>query len=352
MRTLRIAGPIALLLVLAAFPQVFRSPEITGIAVLTLLYATAATSWNIFSGYTGYIALGHAAFFGVGSYAIAIMCSDWHVPGGYLPFLLLPLAGLAAAVVSVPLGWISLRTRRHTFIVITIAIFFIMQLLAFNLRGITHGSAGMELPIPAAWGGAFFNIPFYYATLAMLLTALAVSWWIRNSKYGLGLLAIRDDEDRALGLGVDTGPAKLAAFVISAFFVGMVGAMHAYFLESIFPAFAFDPLFDVAIALMSFLGGLGTLAGPILGALILEPTQQFFTLQFSQNGVYLIIYGLLFLVIILLLPEGILPTLRRTWSRDRASRSAAPVEALEANGGGGAKPRGAPRKKKKGMAQP
>ncbi len=329
MNKIKCAGLVVLLVVLLIFPRVFTNPEITSVAILTLLYATAATSWNIFSGYTGYIALGHAVFFGVGSYTLAILCKDWGIPGGYTPFLLLPLAGLAAVIFAVPFGWISLRTRRHTFIVITIAIFFIVQLMAFNLRGITNGSAGMELPIPAGWSGRFYNLPFYYVTLLLLLTALVVSWWIRNSKYGLGLLAIRDDEDRALGLGVRTGPSKLGAFILSAFFVGMVGGLHAYFVGSIFPAFVFDPLFDVAIALMCFLGGLGTLAGPILGALILEPTQQYFTIQFSQNGYYLIIYGLLFLAIILVLPEGILPTLGRFWRRWRERRRSPGKEAQE-----------------------
>ena len=313
-------GLIALLAVFIVFPQVFSNPAVTTIAVFTLLYATATTAWNIFSGYTGYIALGHAAFFGIGSYALAIMCKEWQIPGGYIPFLLVPLAGLIAAAFSVLIGWISLRTRKHTFVVITIAIFFIMQPMAFNLRSITNGSVGLSLPIPIGWGGVFFNMPFYYVALAMLLLALGVSWWIRNSKFGLGLLAIRDDEDRALGLGVKTGPSKLIAFVISAFFVGMVGAVHAYFLESIYPAFAFDPLFDIALALMGFLGGLGTLAGPILGALILEPAQQYFTMQFSQNGYYLIIYGGMFLTIILLLPEGIIPTLNKYWLNWRAKR--------------------------------
>jgi branched-chain amino acid transport system permease protein len=315
MSKLKGIGLIALLVIFLVFPQVFSNPAVTTIAVFTLFYATATTAWNIFSGYTGYIALGHAAFFGVGSYAIALMCQAWNVPGGYLPFLLVPVAGLIAALFAVPVGWISLRVRKHTFVVITIAIFFIMQPMAFNLRDITKGSTGLSLPIPIGWGGAFFNQPFYYVALAMLLSALAVSWWIRNSKFGLGLLAIRDDEDRALGLGVKTGPSKLIAFVISAFFVGMVGAVHAYFIGSIYPAFAFDPLFDIALALMGFLGGLGTLAGPIVGALILEPTQQFFTMQFSQNGYYLIIYGAMFLVILLVLPEGIVPTLGKYWSK-------------------------------------
>lgn len=314
------AGLVALFAASIAFPQVFSNPAVTTVAVFALLYATLTTAWNIFSGYTGYIALGHAAYFGVGAYAMALMCQDWGIPAGYAPFLLSPLAGLAAAAFAVPLGWISLRTRKHTFVVITIAVFFIMQLMAFNLRDITKGWTGLSLPIPSEWGGDFFNLPFYYVTLSMLLSALAVSWWIRNSKYGLGLLAIRDDEDRALGLGVKTGPSKLIAFVISAFFVGMAGGVHVYFVGSIFPAFAFDPLFDVALAVMTFLGGLGTLAGPILGALILESAQQYFTLQFSEHGYNLIIYGILFLVIILLLPEGIIPTLGKYWRKWQASR--------------------------------
>jgi len=322
MKASSLIGIIILLIVAVAFPLVFPNPAVTTIAVFTVLFAAAATGWNIFSGYTGYIALGHAVYFGIGSYAIALMCQDWNIPGGSLPFLFIPLAGIVAAIFALPFGWIALRTRRHAFIVITIATFFIMQLMAYNLYPITNGSAGISLPLPPpSWNGNVFNIPFYYASLAILLFAILTSWWVRNSKYGLGLLAIRDDEDRALGLGVNTGPFKLVAFVVSAFFVGMVGALHAYFIGSIFPAFAFDALLDVFIALMAFLGGIGTLAGPILGAFILEPTQQYFTLQFSNNGYYLIIYGVLFLVIILLLPEGIIPTLQRYWIKIHSSRN-------------------------------
>jgi branched-chain amino acid transport system permease protein len=290
MRRARLVLLLALAAACLVFPLIYPDPAVTTVAVFTLLYATATSAWNIFSGYTGYIALGHAAYWGLGSYAMALLCKLWGLPGGYQPFLLLPLAGLAAGALALPLGWIALRTRKHTFVVITIAEFFIMQLMAFNLRGLTNGSAGLNLPIPD-WSGAEFNQPFYYVALALLALVLLLSWWIRGSKFGLGLLAIRDDEDRALGLGVRTGPSKLLAFLLSAFLVGMAGALHAYFQESIFPSFAFDPLLDIAFALMAFLGGLGTLAGPVLGALILEPAQQYFTLQFSQNGYYLLVYG-------------------------------------------------------------
>lgn len=319
---LKALGLVALLVAAIGFPQVFSNSTITTIAIFALIFAAGATAWNIFAGFTGYIALGHAAFFGTGAYAMAILCDRWHVEGGYAPFLLLPLCGLVAGAVSLPLGAIALRTRGHAFVVITIAIFFIFQLLAYNLRGLTNGSAGLSLPIPP-WSGDAYNTPFYYVALLILLFAAGTAWWVRSSKYGLGLLAIRDDEDRARGLGVKTGPSKLVAFVISAFFVGMLGGLWAYFIESIYPPFAFNAIFDVAIALMAFLGGFGTLAGPILGALILEPAQQYFALQFSESGLYLVVYGVLFLAVILLLPEGIVPTVRKRLAARRPSAGAA-----------------------------
>ncbi len=320
MKIFKIVGLLVLLALVIAFPLVFTNPAVTTIAVFTLMFAAAATGWNIFSGYTGYIALGHAAYFGLGAYALALMCEYWHVPGGYMPFWLVPVAGLVAAVFAIPMGWIALRVRRHTFVVITIAMFFILQLLAYNLTNLTNGSTGLGLPIPTDWSGDFFNTPFYYVSLVILLFAIAIAWWVRHSKYGLGLLAIRDDEDRALGLGVKTGSSKLVAFVISALIVGMVGATWGYFVESVYPPTAFDANFDIAIALMGFMGGMGTISGPILGALILEPAQQYFTLQFSQNGVYLVVYGALFLVVILLLPRGIIPTLSERWTTFQAAR--------------------------------
>ncbi|MBV9232333.1 MAG: branched-chain amino acid ABC transporter permease [Chloroflexi bacterium] len=306
-------GWLAFFAVTLVFPWLLPNPAVTTIAVATLLYAAVAAGWNIFSGYTGYISLGHGAFFGIGAYSLAIMCQDWNVKGDYFPFLLLPLAGLLAALCALPFGWIALRTRRQTFVVITIAFFFITQLMAYNLRSLTNGSTGLTLPIPS-WSGDFFNVPFYYVSLAVLLLALAVSWWIRHSKYGLGLLAIRDDEGRALGLGVSAEASKLVAFAVSAWFAGVGGGIYAYFVGAIYPPFAFDPTINVGLTLMALIGGLGTLAGPILGAVMVSPVQQYLVLQYGENGWYQMIYGVLFLVVLLALPEGIIPTLQKKWS--------------------------------------
>ncbi|MGH2928607.1 MAG: branched-chain amino acid ABC transporter permease, partial [Solirubrobacteraceae bacterium] len=281
----RAAAGLVIAVVVAVFllfPVVVTDPAATSIAVFALVFAVAASAWNIFSGYSGYLALGHAVFFGSGGYAVALAAQDWHVPGGWTVFALLPFGGVVAALVAIPFGLVALRTRRHTFVVVTIAIFFIFQLAAFNL-GFTGGTSGLTLPF-APFSSANYNQPFYYVALAVLALTLVVSWSVRRSRFGLQLLAIRDDEDRALGLGVRTRRVKLSAFMLSAFPVGMVGGLYFYFVGQIYPQFAYDPLFDLSIALMAFLGGLGTIVGPLMGALVLESLQQYLTQTFSSNA--------------------------------------------------------------------
>jgi branched-chain amino acid transport system permease protein len=310
------------LAVFAVFPVLITDPTATSIAVFTLIFMVATTAWNIFSGYTGYLALGHAVFFGVGGYMVALAARDWHFKGGWDVFALLPLAGLVAAAIAIPVGLIALRVRRHTFVVVTIAIFFVFQLAAFNL-GFTGGTSGILLPI-APFSSANYNQPFYYVALVILVLAVALSWAVRRSRFGLQLLSIRDDEDRARGLGVKTNRVKLAAFVISAFPVGMVGGLYFYFLGQVFPQFAFDPLFDISLALMAFFGGIGTLLGPLLGALVLESLQQYLTQSFSGTGTYLIAYGVLFLAVIMLLPRGVIPTIAQLLANRRARAARGP----------------------------
>jgi branched-chain amino acid transport system permease protein len=318
--------PIAVVLVAVAFPFVFTNPATTSIAMFTLIYVGATSVWNMFSGFSGYVALGNAVFYGTGAYFLANMTTRFHLAGGIGIFFLVPVAGLVAGLVAVPVGWLALRTRRHTFVVITIAIFFIFQLLAYNLQSITGGSAGMSLPAPP-WNAQTYNTYFYLAALVVAIVAVAMAWAVRRSSLGLSLLAIRDDEDRARGLGVQTTKVKLITFVLTGFVTGMCGAVYAYYLGSIYPPFAFEAIFDVTVALMAFLGGLGTICGPVIGALILEPLQQYFTLQFTSGGYSLIVFGLLFLVVIRFLPDGVFPSLAtvlRKRMRTRADSGANP----------------------------
>jgi len=312
---------VAAAVLFGVFPILFSNPTITSIAVFSVIFMASATAWN---GFSGYVCLGHAAFFGTGAYVLAIISTVANFSGGYGVFWLVPLGGLVAAAVAVPFGLVALRTRRHTFVVVTIAVFFIFQLLATNLS-FTGGSSGKSTPTPP-WMAVGYNDRFYYAALLCLVTAFAISVVIRRSRFGLQLFAIRDDEDRAAGLGVKVTRVKLIAFVISAFSVGMAGAIWAYFLGQVYPQFAFDPLFDLSIAIMAFFGGLGTLSGPLIGAAILESLQQYFTIQFSSDDLYLIAYGALFLIVILILPRGVVPTIASLGADRRARRAGQKAE--------------------------
>src|SRR4030081_1457008 len=134
-------------------PVIAPDPATTGMAVFTLMYVGLATAWNIMGGYTGYISLGHAAFFGFGAYAFGLMLVHLHVAPGYVPFLLVPVAGLLTASLAVLIGWVALRTRAATFVIVTIAFMFMLQLLAENLVGLTGGGGGESFPVPPLRGG-------------------------------------------------------------------------------------------------------------------------------------------------------------------------------------------------------
>lgn len=315
---------LLLLLFLIIYPLfISPAPGATNIAVYVLLYMGAALAWNLFAGFTGYINLGSATYFGIGGYAMAILCHDLKLAGGYTPFLLLPLAGVIAAICAIPLGWLALRVRRYAFMVLTLAILSIGQYLAYNLSGLTNGAAGIFLPNPP-WDAYFFDVPFYYVALALFLLILVVAWWIRSSKFGLGLLAIRDDEERVLSLGIKTGLYKLTAYVLSSFFIGIIGALSVYYIGSIYPEQGFSPSYDVVLALMVFFGGVGTLMGPLVGGLVIVPLQQFLSLQYGTTPLEPVLYGGLLLVVILFLPDGIIPSLRarwQTWQARRAEKS-------------------------------
>ena len=326
----RLLAPLVVLVPLAVaivFPLAESGDQGTmSIAVFALMFMAAVSAWNIFSGFSGYLALGHAVFFGTGAYTMALIGTDWHVPAGWALMALLPVCGIVAGLVAIPVGIVALRTRRHTFVVVTIGVFFIFQTLATNLA-FTGGTSGIQVPF-VSWTASVFNQRFYYVALVILVATVGLAWAVRRSRFGLQLMAIRDDEDRARGMGVRTARVKLGAFVLSAIPVGMVGGLWAYFLGSVYPQSAFDPLFDIALALMGFFGGIGTIAGPLVGALVLESLQQYFTQKFSANGLYLIIYGSLFLVVILLMPRGIVPSASqwlRSWRAQRADRTSTPT---------------------------
>jgi branched-chain amino acid transport system permease protein len=305
--------------VLSAIPFGFTQPWVQNLFIFTLMYAALASAWNIIGGYSGYISLGHAAFFGVGAYAVGITFTHVSIGSGYRPFYILPLVGIGVALVAVPIGWVAFRTRAATFAIVTITLLFVVQQLAYNLRSLTGGSQGISLP-PPSFPVATFEEPFYYAMLGVLALSMLASWWIRDSKLGLALLSIRDDEDRARGLGVQTTFAKLVAFALSSGLVAMAGGVWGYYIAFIYPQFAVDPLVTIGMVLMVYLGGKATLWGPVLGAFILVPAQQYLAYRLGASDLYLVGYSAVFLVVMLLLPRGILPSIVDRTRRLRARR--------------------------------
>ena len=326
---LRGGGFVALLVVL---PMFGLQHWVLNLLVFVLLFATMSSAWNLVGGFAGYPSLGHAAFFGIGAYTMAWMFKGQVLATGYEPFYLLPVVGLIGMAVGWPIAVIAMRTRADVFAIVTITFLFVVQTLAFNLHGLTGGSQGAALPIPP-FPNAVFEVPFYYALAILLLVTMGLTFGTMRSKLGLSLVAIRADEDKARGIGVRVTGVKILAFSVSVGITAMAGAVWAYYESFIYPQFAVDPLITIAVVLMTFLGGRATLWGPVLGAVILESGQQLLTYQLGALQFYLIAYALIFLVIMLLLPRGILPTIEermRLARRRRRTDATAPGPGAQA----------------------
>ena len=305
------------LLVLLVYPWLLRAPYYHVLGFNVLLYAMMATSWNIMGGYTGYKSLGHSAFYGLGAYLVAIVANDL----GWNPLISAPILALVVALVAVLLGWIMLRTSGSAFVIATIAMLLIFRLTALNLREITKGAPGLSQPLPP-WSPEFSRMPFYYYILVWLIISLFVSWYIRRSRFGLGLVAIRDDEGKAEMVGVHTTLYKILAFGVSAYFVALGGGVWSYFTSHISPVFAFDIIVGVDMILMTMLGGIGTLWGPVLGAFILVPAGDLILFSFGSNTIYLAIIGTLMMTIIVFMPKGIIPSIQQKIEDRRTPRAA------------------------------
>ena len=308
---------IAAALLLIAFPLVSSSLYYQNMIIMSMLLAIMASSWNIISGYAGYISLGHSAFLGVGAYTVAILAVRTEAS----PFWFVPVGGLVSGLVAALIGVALLRTRGHAFVILTIALLFFFQLIVVLAAPITEGSTGISLPLPT-WSIEFQNLPFYYAFAGLLGVTVASSWWIRRSKFGMGLTAIREDEDKAGTLGIRLPVYKLLAFVLSAVFIGMAGGIYAYYLTFIEPVSMFDIVISTQIVLAALLGGTGTLLGPVIGAFLLEPLFQITNTELGGGNWRLVLSGGLMALVAILLPRGIGPALRSVFVRTEGQRRA------------------------------
>jgi ABC-type branched-subunit amino acid transport system ATPase component/ABC-type branched-subunit amino acid transport system permease subunit len=305
--------PLAGAVVLIAFPLASDDLFWQNMLILSMLFAIGAVGLNVISGWGGYISLGQAAFVGVGAYTVGL--GSLKVGGN--PFLWVPVAGVIAGLLAVLMGLIAMRTRGHAFVILTIGFLFLLQLLAINWDELTNGTQGLSLPIPM-WDVAYQYWPFYYALLGILAVSLLMAWWIRRTKFGMGLIAMREDEDKASTVGVTTPVYKLLGFVASGVLLGMAGGVYAYYLAFIDPRGMFDIVISVQIILCMLLGGRGTLWGPVLGAFLVEPLNELANQQMGGGNSRLLIFGGLMALVVLFLPKGIVPTLQERLVARRA----------------------------------
>ncbi|HZG48354.1 MAG TPA: branched-chain amino acid ABC transporter ATP-binding protein/permease [Thermoleophilaceae bacterium] len=306
------AVTVVAILLVGVFPVLSDDLYYQNMIILSMVFAIGAVGLNIITGYAGYISLGQGAFVGLGAYTVGICVSDI----GGSPWVWVPVAGLLAGAIAALLGVVAMRARGHAFVILTIAFLFLVQLLATNWDELTNGTGGITLPIPT-WSVEYQFWPFYYSLMGLLAVSLLVSWWIRRNKFGMGLIAIREDEDKAATVGISTPTYKILAFVASAVFVGMAGGVYGYYISFIDPLGMFNILLSVQIILSLLLGGRATLWGPVLGAFIIEWLNETSNNEFGGGNARLLIFGGLLGLVVLFLPRGIIPTAQRWIERWR-----------------------------------
>jgi branched-chain amino acid transport system permease protein len=290
LRNLALLAVCALVLVL--LPRGL-SVYLRSFLMFTMMYVVLALSWNIISGFTGYTSFGHVAFYGIGAYACAILVADHRWP--WLPTLAVG-AGIAA-LVGLALGYPVLRLKGPYFAIAMLGAAEGTRVIATVWDGLTHGGVGISLP------SAETSLETYYAMLALMVVTIAVAYGVGHSRFGVRLNAIREDETAAAALGIDTTRYKLAALVLSAIFPAVAGGIQTYKVLYIDPPSVFFVQITIAMALMSMLGGKGTVIGPIVGAIVLYTAQELTWVNFPTA--HLIAYGLFIVLVARFMPRGL-----------------------------------------------
>lgn len=297
---------IAILIGLAALPLLQflgNANYVLHMALYTFMYIAMASAWNIVGGYTGYISLGHNVFFCIGGYFSGMLLATY----GISTIATAPLAGLISAIFGVLVGFVTLRVRGPSFIISSIALLMIARIL-FDNWDFVGGSNGLSVPVTGLdvrWA----KLPYFYAMLAIAVATVAASYKIKHSKFGLGLRALSQDEVKAASAGIDTTFYKVTAFAISAFFVGMAGAVWGEYLTYLRPNIFLIILVAANMVLMCILGGKGTVAGPIVGAVLLIAFNEFFVAQFGSSEINILGTGVVMLLALMFFPLGIVGTL-------------------------------------------
>lgn len=301
-----------------SFPLWAPNPYILSAGVVVLSYAVLSTSWNFVGGFTGYMSLGHAAWFGLGAYGTGLLIARAGVPS----FAALGLAGLIVAVLAVPVGIAALRVRGASFVIVSIALVLVLLLVFQSWGSFTGGSDGLVVPRPFPdLLRPQHHAVFFLLHAALLAVALLAWWMIDRSRFGLGLKAIREDEDKAQSLGVPTFAYKLVAFVVSATFTALGGGLYALWFGDLDPIFQFSILLGSYLVLMALLGGVRHLFGPVLGALVVGTAVEYFKMSYGDTQFHLVATGLLLAAVVLFMPDGIIPAVTGLLDRFRPQQA-------------------------------
>ncbi len=322
---------LALVVIPAFLALVVKDKFYLHVLIMMLFYAAASSAWNIIGGFGGQLSLGHAAFFGIGAYTSTLLFIDF----GISPWIgMLAGAGISMVIAAI-IGYPAFRLRGPFFTLVTIAFAVVLRILAVSAQDITKGSIGLSVPFrPSPQNFIFRDLSTYaFVALGFMVIMILVSLWIERSRIGYYLAAIRENEEAAQALGVNTTRYKLIALLVSACFTSLAGTFYAQYIAYIEPYGIFALDFSVLLAMMAIIGGMGTVWGPVAGAFIVTPLGEFLraTLGGELQGLYLVIYGTVLILIVILLPSGVVPSIVERLNRgSRQGVARASVAAKEA----------------------
>ena len=293
-RRLKDFSPWIILVLLALVPLVQRNPYILHMMIMVLIWITLGQSWNLLGGFTGQVSFGHATFYGLGAYGAGLLYFHKEISTWYGMIL----GPIVAMIFAVPIGLICFRLRGAYFALAMLALAEVLRLVATNWISFTNGSVGI-LIVPVV-----SKVLYYYMALALAAISFYVIYRVLHSKWGFYFIAIREDQDAAESMGINTTQYKLISLMISAFFTGLAGAFYMNYMAFIDPHVVFS-LVDISIMmiLVVMLGGAGTLYGPAIGAVIMVLLSEVFRAYFGHAN--LLILGILIILIIVFIPDGV-----------------------------------------------
>ena len=301
----------------AAVPVFVHSPAHLNFAILVLMAAQLGVAWNLLGGYAGQVSLGHAAFFGLGAYTSTMLLLNF----GVNPWFGMVAGGIVAAVCSFAFGWSCFRLKGHYFAMATIAVAELVQIV-FTNWDFAGTAVGLYVPMSEqGWKVMVFSdkLPYYWLALGLLAATLGATWWIERSHVGYYLRAIKDEPDAARSIGINISRYKQIALSVSAFFTAMGGSLYAQKELYIDPGSVLSTALSIKMALVSILGGVGTLFGPVVGSVVLTTIEEVTRASFggTGRGTDTIIYAALIVGIAVFYPSGLIGWFRE-WRQRRA----------------------------------